>query len=52
MVTDRHHELIQIYRDTFDCDKALFRLFLDASDWPLGPTSLSTPWAMCCAAGR
>lgn len=37
MVTDRHYELMQIYRDTFDCDKALLRVFLDASDWPVGP---------------
>lgn len=37
MVTDRHYELIQIYRDTFDCNKALLRVFLDASDWPVGP---------------
>ncbi|MBA2631594.1 MAG: phosphotransferase [Chloroflexi bacterium] len=34
MVTDRHHELIQLYRDMFDCDKALLRVFLEASDWP------------------
>ena len=37
MVTDRHYELIQIFRDTFDCDQALFRVFLDASEWPVGP---------------
>jgi hypothetical protein len=37
IVTDRHYELIQIFRDTFDCDKALLRVFLDASDWPVGP---------------
>jgi len=36
MVTDRHYELIQIYRDLFDCDKALLRVFLDACDWPVG----------------
>jgi hygromycin-B 7''-O-kinase len=35
MVTDRHYELIQIYRDLFDCDKALLRVFLEASDWPV-----------------
>ena len=35
MATDRHYELIQIYRDMFDCDKALFAAFLDASDWPV-----------------
>lgn len=37
MVTDRHYELIQVYRDMFDCDKALFRVFLEACDWPVGP---------------
>ncbi len=36
MVTDRHYELIQLYRDMFGCDKALFRVFLEASDWPVG----------------
>lgn len=36
MVTDRHYEIIQIYRDLFDCDKALLRVFLEASDWPVG----------------
>lgn len=36
MVTDRHYELIQLYRDTFECDKGMFRVFLDASDWPVG----------------
>jgi hygromycin-B 7''-O-kinase len=35
METDRHCELIQIYRDLFACDKSLFRVFLEASDWPL-----------------
>jgi aminoglycoside phosphotransferase (APT) family kinase protein len=35
MVTDRHYELIQPCRDMFDCDKALLRAFLKASDWPL-----------------
>jgi aminoglycoside phosphotransferase len=35
MVTDRHVELIQVYRDMFDCDKDLFRVFLDAADWPV-----------------
>jgi hygromycin-B 7''-O-kinase len=35
MVTDRHVELIQVYRDMFDCDKDLFRVFLDAGDWPV-----------------
>jgi aminoglycoside phosphotransferase (APT) family kinase protein len=36
MVTDRHYELIQLYRDMFGCDKALFRAFLEASDWSVG----------------
>jgi hygromycin-B 7''-O-kinase len=36
LVTDRHYELIQIYRDTFRCDRSLFRAFLDACDWPDG----------------
>lgn len=36
MVTDRHCELIQLYRDMFGCDKALLRMFLEASDWPVG----------------
>lgn len=35
IVTDRHCELIQLYRDTFRCDKALFRTFLGACDWPV-----------------
>jgi hygromycin-B 7''-O-kinase len=29
-------EIIQIYRDMFECDKALLRVFLDASGWPVG----------------
>ena len=36
LVADRHVELIQIYRDLFGCDKALFRAFLEAGDWPMG----------------
>ncbi|MEP7157615.1 MAG: aminoglycoside phosphotransferase family protein [Betaproteobacteria bacterium] len=36
MVTDRHGEIIQPYRDLFGCDKQLLRVFLDASDWPVG----------------
>jgi hygromycin-B 7''-O-kinase len=36
LVTDRHYELAQLFRDTFDCDKGLLRTFLDASDWPVG----------------
>lgn len=36
IVTDRHYELIQLYRDMFGCDKALLRVFLEASDWPAG----------------
>lgn len=35
MVTDRHLEIIQIYRDMFNCDKELLRVFLEASDWPV-----------------
>ena len=35
MVTDRHSEIIQIYRDAFGCDKALLAVFLAASDWPV-----------------
>jgi hygromycin-B 7''-O-kinase len=37
LVTDRHYELIQIFRDTLDCDRDLFRVFLEASDWPVTP---------------
>lgn len=37
IVTDRHYEIIQVFRDTFDCDKVLLRVFLDASDWPVAP---------------
>ena len=36
IVADRHYELIQIYRGTFDCDKTLLRAFLDAYEWPVG----------------
>jgi hypothetical protein len=36
LVADRHYELIQVYRDLFQCDKALFRVFLEACDWPVG----------------
>lgn len=35
-VADRHYELIQLYRSTFHCDKALFRAFLEATAWPVG----------------
>jgi hygromycin-B 7''-O-kinase len=35
IVTDRHCELIQIYRDMFSCDRELLRVFLEASDWPV-----------------
>ncbi len=35
LVTDRHYELAQLFRDTFECDPALFRAFLDASGWPV-----------------
>jgi hypothetical protein len=37
IVTDRHYELAQVFRDTFECDRTLLRTFLDASDWPVGP---------------
>ncbi|MCC7368949.1 MAG: phosphotransferase [Chloroflexi bacterium] len=33
-IADRHVELIQIYRDLFRCDRDLFRVFLEAADWP------------------
>ncbi len=36
MATDRHYEIIQLYRDLFGCDKALLRVFLDACEWPVG----------------
>lgn len=36
LLTDRRHELIQLYRDLFACDKALLRAFLLASAWPVG----------------
>ena len=36
MVTDRHYELAKLYFDTFRGDKALLRVFLAASDWPVG----------------
>ena len=35
-VADRHYELIQVYRDLFGCDEVLLRVFLEASDWPVG----------------
>lgn len=35
MATDRHYEIIQVYRDMLDCDAALLRSFLDAADWPV-----------------
>ncbi|NQW19064.1 MAG: phosphotransferase [Chloroflexi bacterium] len=35
MVADRHYEVIQIYRDMFGCDKALLKVFLEASNWPV-----------------
>lgn len=37
LVTDRHYELAQVFRDTFACDKGLLRVFLDTSAWPVGP---------------
>lgn len=35
IVADRHHEIIQIYRALFNCDKELLLGFLEASDWPV-----------------
>jgi len=35
MVADRHYEIIQLYRDMFGCDKALLRVFLETSEWPV-----------------
>ncbi|WP_329520222.1 phosphotransferase family protein [Spirillospora sp. NBC_01491] len=34
VAADPYLELAQIHRDTFDCDKALLRAFLDAYNWP------------------
>jgi hypothetical protein len=34
-VADRHHELIQAYRDLCACDPERFRAFLDAAEWPV-----------------
>lgn len=36
--SDRHYELIQPYRDLFDSDTDLFHRFLEACDWPIGPS--------------
>jgi hygromycin-B 7''-O-kinase len=36
VVADRHYELGQLHRDTFHCDKALLRMFLEACEWPVG----------------
>ena len=36
MMPERRYELIQLYRGMFDSDKALFRVFLEACDWPVG----------------
>jgi len=35
MVTDRHYEFAKLHLDLFDNDKALLRVFLEASDWPV-----------------
>ena len=35
VAADRHFEIIQVFRDLFDCDKSLLRVFLDASAWPV-----------------
>jgi len=37
LVTDRHYELVQVFRDTFDCDIEVFGVFLEASRWPIEP---------------
>lgn len=34
-VADRHHELIQVYRDLCACDPTKFRAFLAAAEWPM-----------------
>ena len=36
MVTDRHYEFAKLHLDLFNCDKALLRVFLETSDWPVG----------------
>jgi hygromycin-B 7''-O-kinase len=36
VVTDRHYAIIQVFRDLSACDKDLFRVFLEASEWPVG----------------
>jgi hygromycin-B 7''-O-kinase len=46
-VTDRHLELIQVYRDLFHCDKALFLVFLEAAEWPVGREPLRIFWTPC-----
>ena len=35
IVTDRHFEIIQLYRDMFRCDKTRLQVFLQAYDWPV-----------------
>lgn len=35
IVTDRHYELAKLHLDTFNCDKTLLRVFLEASEWPV-----------------
>lgn len=35
MVTGRHYELGKLYFEMFNCDKVLFRAFLEACDWPV-----------------
>lgn len=34
-VADRHHELIQVYRDLCACDGDRFEAFLASADWPI-----------------
>ena len=50
VVVDRHYEVCQLHRDLFDCDKALLRVFLEASDWPVGKDFPHL--ALCCALCR
>jgi aminoglycoside phosphotransferase (APT) family kinase protein len=35
MVADRHYELPQVHLNLFDCDKALLKVFLKTSRWPM-----------------
>ena len=35
VIADPHYELIQLFRDAFDCDRSLLRAFLRAYRWPV-----------------